>query len=1147
MAEFDPLATQRDDAGDITAELEAAGFTDLEEIGRGGFGVVYRCRQPHLDRTVAVKVLAVDPDPEDLERFLREQRAMGRLSGHPHIVTVLEAGTTPTGRPYLVMPYHRYGSLDATIRRTGPLNWADTLNMGIALAGALEAAHQAGVVHRDVKPANVLLTEYGDAQLADFGIARIPGGFETGTGVITGSPAFTAPEVLAGQSPTPASDVYSLGASLFCALTGHAAFERRSGEQLVAQFVRITTEPVPDLRDPAIPDAVTAVIGHAMATEPTARPRTAAEFGDELRDARTRAGAHAEEDPPLRGPADVYVGSPTSVSVLAEPLAGTQRTRLAPPSPATKFRPPTAPKALVPRARLLEALRAARRRRLVLIHAPAGYGKSTLAAQWREVLVEGGTVVAWLSVDNDDNNLVWFLAHLIEAIRRVQPTLGHDLGQVLEDRGDDADRYVLTSLVNEVHDRGLPVAVVIDDWHRVTDSATLAALGYLLDNGCHHLQLIVTSRTRSGLPLGRMKVRDELVEVTAADLRFDLDESTRFLVDVNGLALEATELAALTRSTDGWVAALQLASLSLRGRSGAGELIAHLSGRHHAIGEFLAENVLNALEPELLDFLMATSVPERVCGELAGILADTTRGQALLEEVEERDLFLRSLDDDGDWFRYHHLFAEFLRRRLERDAPERLVRLHRKASDWFAGHNALGESVDHALAAGDDDRAVDLIESHAMPLIESSKMGTVLALVAKLPASLAQNRARLQLIVAWANVLLHRLEPMQVALARVETALDEHTLTEAQAIDLRVEAAVIADVGRCHADVIDEAVDQVRECLERPDTLPPFVVAAAADITSFAEICSFEFAAARRRQAWARRYHEQTRGPHFGMIGYCFAGIADNELLDVAAAEGHFRAAWDLAVASVGVHSYAAQLSGALLGDLLYQRGRIEEAEQLLDASYRLGAEGGVVDFMLASYGTGARIKALRGDMPAAVQRLEEGADTARKLSLPRLAARIDNERIRCGLEPGTEFRTRTERSTAQHRPAGLGTRTTELDEDSQIRLLLTAHDYDQACARSEAVVQALETARRPRALLEAKILLARCLAAAGRGTDAKQVLIPVAADCAEYGLPRLVADGGEPVTGLLADIADDQRRGHWQPDWPSIPETFLARTRPAQ
>ncbi|BAH50914.1 serine/threonine-protein kinase [Rhodococcus opacus] len=1108
MAEFDPLATQRDNAGNITAELEADGFSDIREIGRGGFGVVYRCRQPQLDRTVAVKVLAADPAAEDLERFLREQRAMGRLSGHPHIVTILQVGTTPAGRPYLVMPYHRHGSLDAAIRRTGPLSWADTLHLGVALAGALETAHQAGIVHRDVKPANILLTEYGDPQLADFGIARISGGFETGTGVITGSPAFTAPEVLAGQSPTPASDIYSLGASLFCALTGHAAFERRSGEDLVAQFVRITTQPVPDLRDPAIPGAVSAVIGHAMAAEPTARPGTAAELEAELRGALTRP-------------------APESVLMPADTPVGTPRRRRAPPTPATKFRPPTAPKSLVRRARLLETLRAARRRRLVLIHAPAGYGKSTLAAQWRDVLLAGGTAVAWLSVDNDDNNLVWFLAHLIEAIRRAEPALGHDLGQVLEDRGADADRYVLTSLVDEVHDRGLPVAVVIDDWHRVTDSATVAALSYLLDNGCHHLQLIVTSRTRSGLPLGRMKVRDELVEVTDTDLRFDLDESTRFLVDVNGLALAESELASLTRSTDGWVAALQLASLSLRDRPDAGELIAHLSGRHHAIGEFLAENVLSALEPDLLDFLMATSIPERICGDLAGVLADTPRGQALLEEVEERDLFLRSLDDDRDWFRYHHLFADFLRRRLERDAPERLARLHRRASDWFADHNALGEAVDHALAAGDDDRAVDLVESHAMRLIESSKMGTVLALVAKLPAPLAQSRARLQLIVAWANVLLHRLEPMRGALVLVEAALDEHTLTEAQTVDLRVEAAVVADVARCHADAIDEVGEEVRECLRRPDTLPPFVVVGAADVTSFADICAFDFDAARRQQDWARVLYQQTHGPHFGMIGHCFAGIAAHELLDITAAENHFRAAWDLAVASVGVHSYAAQLSGALLGDLLYQQGMIDEAERLLDASYRLGAEGGVVDFMLASYGTGARIKALRGDMSAAVQRLDEGAATARTLSLPRLAARIDNERIRCGLDPGIDFRARfQQRSESEQQPDGIRTRTTETDEDSHIRLLLSAGSYDSACARMEAVVRTLETARRPRALLEASVLYARCLAAAGRTTVAKQVLIPVAATCAQCGLPRLLADGGEPVTELLEEIAGDRRRG---------------------
>ena len=204
MADADPQATQRDVLADIPAELCTAGFDDVVEIGHGGFGVVFRCVQPLLDREVAIKVLTGDLDPDNVDRFLREQRAMGRLSGHPHIVTIFQVGTTARGRPYIVMPCHDKGSLDALIRRHGPMDWSETLRIGVKLAGALEAAHRAGILHRDVKPGNVLLTEYGEPQLTDFGIARIAGGFQTATGVIIGSPAFTAPEVLAGASPTPA-------------------------------------------------------------------------------------------------------------------------------------------------------------------------------------------------------------------------------------------------------------------------------------------------------------------------------------------------------------------------------------------------------------------------------------------------------------------------------------------------------------------------------------------------------------------------------------------------------------------------------------------------------------------------------------------------------------------------------------------------------------------------------------------------------------------------------------------------------------------------------------------------------------------------------------------------------------------------------
>ncbi|MDT5160153.1 MAG: serine/threonine-protein kinase PknK, partial [Mycobacterium sp.] len=283
MAGVDPYATQGDLVPETPAELRNAGFDDVTEIGHGGFGVVYRCVQTSLDRTVAVKVLSSDLDPDNVDRFMREQRAMGRLSGHPHIVQILEVGTTASGRPFIVMPYHAKDSLEAVIRKHGPLDWSEALSICVKLAGALDAAHQVGTLHRDVKPANILLTDYGEPQLTDFGIARIAGGFQTATGVITGSPAFTAPEVLEGGTPTELSDVYSLGATLFCALTGHAAYERRSGEKVVAQFLRITSQPIPDLREHGLPGDVAAIIERAMSRDPTDRPAGAAQFGNELR------------------------------------------------------------------------------------------------------------------------------------------------------------------------------------------------------------------------------------------------------------------------------------------------------------------------------------------------------------------------------------------------------------------------------------------------------------------------------------------------------------------------------------------------------------------------------------------------------------------------------------------------------------------------------------------------------------------------------------------------------------------------------------------------------------------------------------------------------------------------------------------------
>lgn len=274
----------------VTAELAGAGFENARQVAKGGAGVVYRCYETALGRHVGIKVLRSHFDDENRERFLREGRAMGGLSGHPNIVNVLRVGVTASGRPYIVMPYYAADSLAVRLRREGPVPWPEALRIGVKLCGALETAHKAGTLHRDIKPANVLVNDYGEPQLTDFGIAHIEGGYETATGFFSGTIDYTAPEVMTGNPATVAADLYSLGATIYALIAGSAAHERKTGEDLIAQYLRISSTRVPDLRLDGIPDAVCSAIEHAMSPDPEQRPISAAGLGRELQAAQRANG-----------------------------------------------------------------------------------------------------------------------------------------------------------------------------------------------------------------------------------------------------------------------------------------------------------------------------------------------------------------------------------------------------------------------------------------------------------------------------------------------------------------------------------------------------------------------------------------------------------------------------------------------------------------------------------------------------------------------------------------------------------------------------------------------------------------------------------------------------------------------------------------
>lgn len=337
----DPTASGGPSGDDEVEDLGIPGIEDAVEIGLGGFGRVYRASQPAFGRTVAVKVLAVGKlDEKSQQRFERECQAMGALSGHPNIVTVFDAGTTAEGRPYLIMEYMSGGSYDDKIRGGTPMSWEEATEVGAKVAAALQVAHDAGIIHRDIKPANVLISRFGEPQLGDFGIARITGGSETKSGVITASMAHAAPEVLDGARPTGAADIYAVGSMVYEMVAGSPAFFSETDETNLAMIRRIYDDPVPDLRADGVPEPVVRVVERAMAKRPEDRQATAAELAEQLRDALREAGDAKAADAAEAAAATGAAAAAAAGLAAADPAA---TTNLAPGTGAPAAQPPGAP------------------------------------------------------------------------------------------------------------------------------------------------------------------------------------------------------------------------------------------------------------------------------------------------------------------------------------------------------------------------------------------------------------------------------------------------------------------------------------------------------------------------------------------------------------------------------------------------------------------------------------------------------------------------------------------------------------------------------------------------------------------------------------------------------------------------------------
>lgn len=814
--------------------------------------------------------------------------------------------------------------------------------------------------------------------------------------------------------------------------------------------------------------------------------------------------------------------------------AGEDRPRLI----STKLKPPADSGNLLARPRLISKLAEGRNRRLTLIHGPAGFGKTTLAVQWRQALIESGVRVAWLSLDKEDDELERCLFYIVEAIRCVEPSIAVDAMSLLEAKSDQAAWFVLTDLVNELEACAGEFFLVLDDWHLIRNEAIQDALSFLIERAPANLHLVINSRTQPPLALAKLRVQNQLTEIEGGDLRFDMGESSTFLRELNHLSIGSDEANSLWRSTEGWIAALQLALLSLRATSDRESLIRWFSGKHHAIGEYLAENVLNSLPPSTLDFLLKTSILERLCGDLCAAVTGRADGQATLERLEKEDLFIRPLDEEMQWFRYHHLFADFLRRRLERDYPETVASLHRSACEWFAGQGQTGEAVRHALAAGDSERAIELVERDALWLVQHSFMATLLGLVNRLPQDRLEHRYGLQLAIAWANCLTHHPSEAQKALDLVEHGLAKSDVHGEQSI--RAEARVVQGCIDIYADRLEGVEALVRPAVEEAETYSPWVVGVGANVLTYVLIHTYRFEEAVRLQTWAGQFHARTQGPFANIYGRCFAGMAEFSLGRITQTEEKFSDALRLARDIAGRHSHAAHLAGALLGQLFYERNELSDAELLLEESRTLGVEGGVVDFSIATYIYDARLKALKGNYEDARAILDEGAHTAQALNTDRLAYAVESERVRLHLLQGDveaaeqllAYLEKVRPSVASESP-GIAHQVHEIRQRARAQVHCAKGEYEQAKAILQALLADAQQRGRRNMEMQLRAQLAHTLELAGSRSDAEEVLAPAVVLGAAQGMVRTFLDEGPRLITVLERLRERCRRGQLPPETP--------------
>lgn len=667
----------------------------------------------------------------------------------------------------------------------------------------------------------------------------------------------------------------------------------------------------------------------------------------------------------------------------------------------TRLSPPVRAAGAVYRHRL-DYGEALHRRVLTVVKAPAGYGKSSLLGQWFEFLRQGDAAAGWLSLDPTPDDLMSFVRHLVSALQRARPDFGRNLDLCFSAAARPSVAGVTVMLTNALASLDEDVFLFIDDFHLGTDADVIAVIRAMLERPAANVHLIISSRHSLPISLSRLRAKNAIVEIDSEQLRFDNQEAAEFLRTFGHGGLSLSEIEALVSHAEGWPAGIQLAAILLAKNSDRETLLSLLAGRHRHLSEYLTDDVIDRLPPSTVEFLTRTSILSRLCPDLCDAITGATDARQQIDELERQSLFLFSLDAERVWYRYHHLFASILHRRLTDQQPELAPILHRRAAEWFARNGLVDEAFGHAVEAGDANRAAAILDEWHDRLLYNGRLSTVLRWADRLPPEALRPYPRVRLQAAFSLILEWRFASAARLIAEVEADLAAgaaeggvESPSSRTGLDIRY---IVSHRKMMLYHFMDDTPNTERIIHETINEFPdidPYLRGNLETCLIYVRREKYRLNNIERMDVHARDFYEKAGSLFVAVWHQAVLGPTYYLSGDTKMAEYSLETSMRTAARIHGEISPLVAMPALLLADILYERNERARAAELIKLHGPEAEKQGFVDHLVAYYVTSARLALSRSDDEAAREAIRQGHLSAARHGFGRLENFVLHEEIR--------------------------------------------------------------------------------------------------------------------------------------------------------